>query len=236
MTVSEIALEHGVSRQTVHSYRTRGSFPKPIEGEGSTRPRFRADQVAAWFTANPPRPGKRTDLAQDEGVPVESTRVAVPPGEALEAARELVQWLRAQLNNDEEVATAPTRATWASAEWGFSVVDGDPHVDLGTVHLDPVSGLNELEMRHIAEHDPARVLREVDARRRILDRFATAVEDRVALRARMREVTDTDPDEFGRLHREESGLIEAAEHLVPVVRLLALPYADRPGYRDEWRP
>ncbi|MFF8953864.1 helix-turn-helix transcriptional regulator [Streptomyces sp. NPDC014940] len=68
MTVSEIALEHGVSRQTVHSYRTRGTFPQPVEGEGSTRPRFRADEVAAWFAANPPRPGKRTDLApRDEG-------------------------------------------------------------------------------------------------------------------------------------------------------------------------
>uniref|UniRef100_UPI0034DFBE16 helix-turn-helix transcriptional regulator n=1 Tax=Modestobacter roseus TaxID=1181884 RepID=UPI0034DFBE16 len=71
MTVSEIALEHGVSRQTVHSYRTRGSFPKPVEGEGSTRPRFRADQVAAWFAANPPRPGKRTDLSdRTEGAPM----------------------------------------------------------------------------------------------------------------------------------------------------------------------
>ncbi|MFF9279545.1 helix-turn-helix transcriptional regulator [Streptomyces griseosporeus] len=69
MTVTEIALEHGVSRQTVHSYRTRGTFPKPVEGEGSTRPRFREDEVAAWFAANPPRPGKRTDLAtRDEGV------------------------------------------------------------------------------------------------------------------------------------------------------------------------
>ncbi|MFJ8538142.1 helix-turn-helix transcriptional regulator [Streptomyces sp. NPDC093591] len=77
MTVSEIALEHGVSRQTVHSYRTRGSFPKPVEGEGSTRPRFRADEVAAWFAANPPRPGKRTDLAApDEGAPMATTERA----------------------------------------------------------------------------------------------------------------------------------------------------------------
>jgi predicted DNA-binding transcriptional regulator AlpA len=74
MTISEIALEHGVSRQSVHSYRTRGTFPKPVEGEGSTRPRFRADEVAAWFAANPPRPGKRTDLAaQDEGAPMPAT-------------------------------------------------------------------------------------------------------------------------------------------------------------------
>jgi len=77
MTVSEIALEHGVSRQSVHSYRTRGSFPKPVEGEGSTRPRFRADEVAVWFAANPPRPGKRTDLATpDEGAPMPITKQA----------------------------------------------------------------------------------------------------------------------------------------------------------------
>jgi len=81
MTVSEIALEHGVSRQSVHSYRTRGSFPKPVEGEGSTRPRFRADEVAAWFAANPPRPGKRTDLtSQDEGESMWSSSEAPPSG------------------------------------------------------------------------------------------------------------------------------------------------------------
>ncbi|MGD6750971.1 helix-turn-helix transcriptional regulator [Streptomyces sp. BH105] len=63
MTTSEIAAEHGVSRQTVHAHRKGGAFPKPVEGEGSTRPRFRADEVAAFFAANPPSPGKRTDLA-----------------------------------------------------------------------------------------------------------------------------------------------------------------------------
>ncbi|MHC5259889.1 helix-turn-helix transcriptional regulator [Streptomyces sp. UC4497] len=76
MTTSEIAVEHGVSRQTVHTHRKRGDFPKPVEGEGSTRPRFRADEVAAFFAANPPSPGKRTDLAsRDEGVPMNVTEL-----------------------------------------------------------------------------------------------------------------------------------------------------------------
>ncbi|MET7457686.1 helix-turn-helix domain-containing protein, partial [Streptomyces sp. NPDC005574] len=84
MTVSEIALEHGVSRQSVHSYRTRGSFPQPVEGEGSTRPRFRADEVAAWFAENPPRPGKRTDLStRTEGAPMATTEQ--PPSDTPEA-------------------------------------------------------------------------------------------------------------------------------------------------------
>lgn len=73
MTTTEIAEEHGVSRQTVHAHRKRGVFPKPVEGEGSTRPRFRADEVAAFFAANPPTPGKRTDLpAKQQGEPVMS--------------------------------------------------------------------------------------------------------------------------------------------------------------------
>lgn len=73
MTTTEIAAEHGVTRQTVHSHRKRGVFPKPVEGEGSTRPRFRADEVAAFFAANPPTPGKRTDLpAKQQGDPAMS--------------------------------------------------------------------------------------------------------------------------------------------------------------------
>ncbi|SCF83884.1 MULTISPECIES: helix-turn-helix domain-containing protein [unclassified Streptomyces] len=71
MTTTEIAAEHGVSRQTIHSYRRTGAFPKPAEGDGSTRPRFREDEVAAFFAANPKRPGKRTDLppTQQQGEP-----------------------------------------------------------------------------------------------------------------------------------------------------------------------
>ena len=68
MTTTEIAAEHGVSRQSIHAYRRTGAFPQPVEGEGSTRPRFRADEVAAWFAANPPQPGKkRSSPPQQQG-------------------------------------------------------------------------------------------------------------------------------------------------------------------------
>jgi predicted DNA-binding transcriptional regulator AlpA len=71
MTVTEIAEEHGVSRQSVHTYRRSGAFPRPVEEEGSTRPRFRADEVAAFFAENPKQPGKRTDLAdKQQGEPM----------------------------------------------------------------------------------------------------------------------------------------------------------------------
>lgn len=65
ITVTEIAEEYGVSRATVHNYRRGGTFPRPapVEGTEKTKLRFRADEVAAWFKANPKRQGKRTDLA-----------------------------------------------------------------------------------------------------------------------------------------------------------------------------
>jgi predicted DNA-binding transcriptional regulator AlpA len=253
MTTSEIAAEHAVSRQSIHAYRRSGTFPRPVEGEGSTRPRFRADEVAEWFAANPPRPGKRTDLStRDEGVPVEATKAAVPPAVALKVAREFVQWLRAQIDEDERAAQAtagaisrvpaPGSMDWRAAEegadeqgarWRIAAVppeDTVPSLEvLGGVH-------SEVLARHCAEYDPRRVLREIDSKRRIVDLYAAAVDDRAALRARMHEVLHADSDEFMRLHRQESKSIEQAEALSPVVRLLALPYADRPGYREEWRP
>jgi predicted DNA-binding transcriptional regulator AlpA len=62
MTTMEIAAEHGVSRQSIHAYRRSGAFPQPVEGEGSTRPRFRADEVEAFFQANPKQPGKKREV------------------------------------------------------------------------------------------------------------------------------------------------------------------------------
>ncbi|MEU9559418.1 hypothetical protein [Streptomyces fumanus] len=42
---------------------------------------------------------------------------------------------------------------------------------------------------------------------------------------------------IGRLHQQGSELlVEAERRLRPVVRLLALPYSDRPGHRAERRP
>jgi predicted DNA-binding transcriptional regulator AlpA len=74
MTISEIAAHYGVSRSTVHTYRRGGTFPQPapVEGTEKTKLRFRADEVAAWFAANPKQQGKRTDLAtkrQQQGEP-----------------------------------------------------------------------------------------------------------------------------------------------------------------------
>lgn len=69
------------------------------------------------------------------------------------------------------------------------------------------------------------VLAEVEAKRRILDRV-----EKAAASAAM-------PVGYDAVARLEKSLAKVtAPELDRVVRLLALPYADRPGYRDEWRP
>ena len=59
---------------------------------------------------------------------------------------------------------------------------------------------------HMARHDPARVLAECDAKRRIVEELQRGVEPGDEW---------TDPT---------------------VLKLLALPYADHPDFREEWRP
>lgn len=81
MTTMEIAAEHGVSRQSIHTYRRTGVFPQPVEEQGSTRVRFREDEVAAFFEANPKQPGKkRSSPNSSQGDPVTTTvdpRIAI---------------------------------------------------------------------------------------------------------------------------------------------------------------
>jgi predicted DNA-binding transcriptional regulator AlpA len=83
LTIDQIAEKHGVSRSSVHTYRRGGTFPRPVPVEGTTRVLFDADEVAAWFEANPKQQGRRTDLRSKkpkQGEPVPTTvdpRIAI---------------------------------------------------------------------------------------------------------------------------------------------------------------
>lgn len=75
--------------------------------------------------------------------------------------------------------------------------------------FDPEMAADE---RHIMAHRPTRVLREIDAKRDLL-RFAQGIHDHY-----------------------ETFTTGVASRLEATLRLFALSYADRPGYREEWRP
>ncbi|MFE2353448.1 GIY-YIG nuclease family protein [Streptomyces parvulus] len=72
LSIAQILSKHGVSRQSLHTYRQRPDFPKPLR-EGTSRLRWLESEVAAFFAANPKQPGKRTDLpAKQQGEPAMS--------------------------------------------------------------------------------------------------------------------------------------------------------------------
>ncbi|MFM9594136.1 GIY-YIG nuclease family protein [Streptomyces scabiei] len=62
LSIREIMARHGVSRQGLHTHRQHPEFPAPFADAGSSRPRWRAVAVDAYFTAHPKRQGERTDL------------------------------------------------------------------------------------------------------------------------------------------------------------------------------
>ncbi|MFD5697477.1 DUF6221 family protein [Streptomyces lasiicapitis] len=110
---------------------------------------------------------------------------------------DLVQWLRAQLDEEQQEAEEALRRTTTSRRW------------IGGQWVEET--IQSPEWRR-SVWSPARVLREVDAKRDLL---------RVAQAAHDYHETFT------------SGFASALEG---TLRLFALAYADRPGYREEWRP
>ncbi|WP_171110615.1 MULTISPECIES: DUF6221 family protein [unclassified Streptomyces] len=114
---------------------------------------------------------------------------------------DLARWLGEQLDTDERTARA--------AEGHISELLSWLEISLPAVE------------RHIETHEPARVLREIEAKRQILRGLESA---EVALR-------NTEPG------REPHELMTGATNSQrAIVRTLAAVYADRPGYREEWRP
>ncbi|MEU0589960.1 DUF6221 family protein [Streptomyces ardesiacus] len=132
---------------------------------------------------------------------------------------DLVQWLRVQLDEDERTARAATAGPWEQSgigEYGWGVSFSAPGA--GVEAADSDQGRADAE--HIAAWDPARVLREIDAKRQVI--------------ALHRELEDPQEMQDYCATCEVTG--KYPEYPCKTLRLLALPYADRAGYRDEWRP
>lgn len=137
----------------------------------------------------------------------------------VEDGEALVAWLRAQFDDDERIADAAARdaggPAWSAGSGlseSVSLADGGGYVASG-----PYGYLSDEMRQHIARRDPARALREVQANRRILNECLKEVERETAT---------------GRRYPASTAWALA----VTTLRLLALPYADRPGYREKWRP
>jgi hypothetical protein len=104
---------------------------------------------------------------------------------------ELIEWLRTQFDEDERAAIEAARAI---ADHTYAPVEVDQHAEAARhwharrwLYQSKISAAGEKDWQggspevtdsvwtevgeHIARHDPARVLREVEAKRRIVDLF-----------------------------------------------------------------
>ncbi|MFF3998558.1 DUF6221 family protein [Streptomyces cyaneofuscatus] len=125
----------------------------------------------------------------------------------------LVAFLKARLEDDERVARA------AGDGWyGY-----DPEQQIAFVPPE--------DSRHIARQDPARTLREVEAKRAVLAAYCAAVSAREEA-ARLVQKARTSGWDPIMAELEEASAIHKRDALHEVLRLLALPYSDHPGYEE----
>ena len=159
---------------------------------------------------------------------------------------DLVAFLRARLNEDEAMAMAATPGPWWAVQ-GKHEDDGklrlvkasDPAYPTEdpiyagsaqrvawSVTSDPDEG-EQANLRHIARHDPARVLREVEAKRAILGLH----------RPEWHDFINADGDD-----RTSSDCAECSTHGLPdrwpcpTLRHLAAVYGGHPDYDPAWAP
>jgi hypothetical protein len=129
---------------------------------------------------------------------------------------EFVQWLGIQLDEDERIAREATQGDWV---WSREFVTPPGY------HHRTIGPLEPGDAAFIAEYNPARALREIGAKRRLLE-----LHRRDNFNGASKYTTCVECSQGYEVH--EWG----PKYPCGTVRLLALPYADRPGYRDEWRP
>jgi len=140
---------------------------------------------------------------------------------------DLIAFLRARLDEDADLALTASPGPWRPDEEHDEVLAVD---DIVVAEGFALSGRQlRATVDHIARHDPARALAEIDAKRRIL-----ALHEPVILRA------GGGAEHFNttRVCRscEPPKQFPEAAYPCDTIRLLALPYADHPEYQDAWRP
>lgn len=195
--------------------------------------------VIGWITPGPPTDAGLRPLPEYE--PPARPHTSTSPFSAHEpdpTRAELIAFLRARLDEDEQ--TAREAAVW----WGDSDDPGEaPHwrpVPCGHIWNDHDGSIaDEVADRHaahIARHDPARVLADVESKRRIIDLHKITVE-KLSVPPYDEMTGDPNPDEYD-AYCAVCGYVwvnNDPTQACMTLRLLAEPFSDHPDYRDEWR-
>lgn len=131
---------------------------------------------------------------------------------------DLVEFLRARLDEDEQVARDAARDAAESDNARFWLERWDVHPSGDEWATYTIRGIGE----HIARHAPRRVLAEVAAKRQIVERY----EEHARL--------DRETFEAEGQHARSLSSLRAAYW--DACRSLAAVWSDHPDYREEWKP
>lgn len=145
---------------------------------------------------------------------------------------DLITWLRAEMDREAGDASLIPGNGYLPARWESIRVPGgdwaeirqferfDETDDQPEVCTAALTQWGRNEDEHVARYDPARITAEVAAKLAILDH--------AELWSRtLHRIPDGWTAETATAYRMA---------MICTLRLLALPYAGRPGYLDEWRP
>ena len=145
---------------------------------------------------------------------------------------ELATFVAARLDEDEAAAKAATPGPWEfeADDEVFTVHDGE-HGDLVGEVVAFTRGWADANGEHIARHDPARVLREVAAKREILEMYTNTL----ALVEHPPVMAEGHPY-AGKINARD--YLDARRELTalrPAAAALAAIWNGHPDYRD-WKP
>jgi len=149
---------------------------------------------------------------------------------------DLAEFLLARIAEDEQIAKDAPGPNWhvaverkgepgrwagvAAYQLTLPPPDRLDSLSVGTMLARSV-GNSPFLIDHVARWSPARVLAECAAKRRIVE-----------LHRGQKALWDDDENPLEVVECPECGVLFPC----PTLRLLALPYADHPDYREEWRP
>lgn len=126
---------------------------------------------------------------------------------------DLIAFIRARLDEDARTAQAATGGPWHvdSEDYAEAIYDSQGTAVIGGGRWGGEASVFETteDALHVARHDPARVLAEVEVKRAVID------------------------EALGIWNSDVDGVFGRGES---ILRYLALPYADQPGYKEIWRP
>lgn len=134
---------------------------------------------------------------------------------------DLVEWLRGVLDEDERIARKAAGTAWEKRAFHWHADGREVRCEYGNTLIVKFSWPQEIE--HIVLHDPAAVLADIEAKRKIIDlHFEINADCTICV--------------VPRWGYPVHGGCDPQRWPCPTLLLLASAYAHRPGYRPEWSP